>query len=150
MVKAKKLKICNWSLLVATAVVLASSVQLEATYSRGMMWVFIHISVASVFVALAIWHIYLNISGGNWFVKFKKQKSPVTSILWWFLIFTVLSAIIALVHWLGTYSHSPVGGVHGKIGFVMIAIAIGHTIKRFKFFRPRKKNLTVSSVSVLI
>ncbi|MBO4966041.1 MAG: hypothetical protein J6C81_07240 [Muribaculaceae bacterium] len=79
----------------------------------------------------------MNLHSGNWFRKFSKIKSPVTRILWWLFLITVLSAIVALVHWLGTYAHSPVGGVHGKIGFLMIAVAIGHTIKRIKFFRPR-------------
>lgn len=135
--KVRKLQLCNWLLLIITIVVLVSSIMLEATSSRYIVLVISHIIIASIFCALVVWHIYLNLHSGNWFRKFSKIKSPVTRILWWLFLITVLSAIVALVHWLGTYAHSPVGGVHGKIGFLMIAVAIGHTIKRIKFFRPR-------------
>ncbi len=77
---------------------------------------------------------------GKLFKKFTKVKSPVTKFLWWLLVFTIISAIIAFVHWLGTYQHSPIGGLHGKIGFAMIAVVIGHTLKRKKFFRKHVRS----------
>ncbi len=138
MKKAKLLTICNWSLLVFSITVLASSIQLEATASRSFTLVILHIIVATIFSLLVGWHIYLNFNGGNWFRKFAKAKSPITRVLWWFFLFTVLSAIFALFHWLGSFEHSPIGGIHGKIGFIMIAIAIGHTIKRIKFFKKKR------------
>lgn len=138
MKKASKLKLCNWALLIAAPIILASGIQLEATGGRDISSVWFHIVAGTAFCILAIWHISLNINGSNWFRKFQKLKSPVTRILWWLFLLTVISAIFAFCHWIGSYLHSPVGGIHGKLGFAMIAVAIGHTVKRFRFFKPRK------------
>ena len=64
MTKARKLKICNWSLLVSAILILASSIQLEATGSRGEISVWIHIILALVFTFLAGWHIWLHFGWG--------------------------------------------------------------------------------------
>ena len=84
-----------------------------------------------------MWHIALNISRGNWFKRISRLRSPVTKLLGGRFLLTVASAIAALVHWIGSHEHSSIGGIHGKIGFVMLAIAIGHTFKRFKFYKSR-------------
>lgn len=88
-------------------------------------------------MTLCAWHIYLHYGFSKWFAKFHKNKSVVTKILWWFFILTLLSGIIALAHWIITPVHSTIGGVHGKIGFIMVAFAIGHIIKRIKFYNRR-------------
>lgn len=49
MTKAKKLKLCDWVLLVATVMMLASSIQLEATGSRAVTWVWLHIIIGCLF-----------------------------------------------------------------------------------------------------
>lgn len=54
MTKAKKLKICDWLLLVATVVMLASSIQLEATGSCAVIWVWLHIIIGCLFFASII------------------------------------------------------------------------------------------------
>lgn len=51
MTKAKKLKICDWLLLVTTVVMLASSIQLEATGSCAVIWVWLHIIIGCLFFA---------------------------------------------------------------------------------------------------
>lgn len=135
MKKAWKLRFCNWTLLILMILTLASGIQLEATGSRGSVPVWLHIIVASVFISFCVYHIYLHFGWQRWLFKFRRLISNVTRILWWISVITTLSAFIALIHWLGTNSHSPIGGMHGKIGFLMIAFAIGHTIKRFYFFK---------------
>ena len=134
MKKARKLKLCNWLLLVLAPIVLASSIQLEVTGSSDPTFVFLHIIVAILFVSLAVWHIALNLKWGNWFSKISKMKRPVTKVLWWLFLLTAISAIIALTHWLQSFEHSPLGGLHGKIGMAMIAVAIGHTLKRITYY----------------
>lgn len=139
MTKLEKLRMCNYALLVFTLLILASGIQLESTGSRGIVWVWLHIIVGVLFFSLAFWHIALNLMWGNWFEKFAKVKSHVTRFLWWMTLFTVIFGIAAMIHWLTSYTHSPLGGIHGKIGLVMTAVAIGHTIKRIKFFKRKKK-----------
>ena len=132
MTKARKLKICDWSLLVVTLLMLASSVQLEA-FLPAVRWVWVHIALGCAFFALIIWHIYLHFGWKVWFRKFRKQKSPVTRWLALFGLLTVVSAAVVMVHWAVSFAHS-IGGVHGKIGFVFLILAVGHTVKRLRFF----------------
>lgn len=72
MTKAKKLKICDWLLVVATVVMLTSSIQLEATVSRAVIWVWLHIIIGCLFFASIIWHLYLHFGWKSWFQKLRK------------------------------------------------------------------------------
>lgn len=139
MTKVKKLKICDWLLLVATVVMLASSIQLEAAGNSAVVWVWLHIIIGCLFFAGIIWHLYLHFNRESWIQRLRKQKSPVTRWLAILGVLTVVSAISALCHWADSYTHSSIGGWHGKIGFIFIAIAIGHTVKRIKFFKNKRK-----------
>lgn len=139
MKKIEKLKICDWCLLIMTLAMLVSGVQLEATDSRGATSVWIHIAVGILFFTLVAYHIFLHFGKSNWFSKFSKQKNQYTRVLWWVSLLTFISAVIAFVHWATSFTHSPIGGVHGKIGFVMIILAVGHICKRIKFFKSNKK-----------
>lgn len=130
--KLSKMKLCDWVLIAATIVTLASSIQLEVTGSRLIPWVWIHIFIATVFIILIAWHLYLHFQWRNWVKMILKQKSPVTRWLGLFYILTIITALIAIIEWFCTYSHSTIGGIHGKIGFIFVAIVIGHTIKRLK------------------
>ncbi len=134
MKKITKLKICDWNLLILTIAILISGVQLEATHSNGLTSVWIHIIVGLLFIGMAVYHILLHFGFCNWFVKFHNLKSQFTRILWWISLLTLITGIIALIHWLATFNHAPIGGVHGKLGFLMIFLLTGHIIKRIKFF----------------
>ena len=138
MKKITKLKICNRVLLLATAAILASGIQLEASDcgTEGAVW--IHIAVGLLFFALVAEHIYLHFGRSNWFARFHKQKNQYTRVLWWVALAAFISGITACAHWLLSFSHSPLGGMHGKIGFLMILLSAGHIIKRFKFFRVKR------------
>ena len=137
MTKVHKLKLCDWTLAILLPIVLASSIQLEATSSGGIFPVILHIIVALPFMCLILWHIYLHFHWKKWLKKFSKLKVP-TRILGWLYILTFILGVATFIHWLIEKEHSPLGGVHGKIGFLMIAFAIGHTIKRIKFFKRKK------------
>lgn len=139
MKKITKLKTCNWSLLALTVAILISGIQLEATHSVGMTSVWIHIVIGVLFMGIATCHVYLHFGKSNWFLKFRKQKSQVTRILWWVALVTLVSGVAAMIHWVTTFTHAPIGGVHGKLGFLMIILSIGHIAKRIKFFRSKKK-----------
>lgn len=138
MKKAEKLRLCDWILVFATVFILGSGLQLEVTDSCNVIWVWIHVIIGSLFFANIVWHLYLHFGWKSWIQRLRKQKSPVTRWLAIFALLTLISAFIALFHWLGTYTHSPIGGIHGKIGFIFLALAIGHTVKRIKFFKTKK------------
>ena len=139
MKKITKLKTCNWSLIFLTTAILASGIYLEATDSSGRTSVWIHIAVGIAFFAFIAYHIFLHFGNNNWFSRFHKLKSQFTRILWWVSLATLITGIIAFIHWVMTFSHSPIGGIHGKIGFLMILLCTGHICKRKKFFKSRKQ-----------
>lgn len=37
-----------------------------------------------------------------------------------------------------SHGHTPVGGIHGKLGFVALALMFGHTCKRLKWYQKNK------------
>ena len=130
--------LCNWSLLVATAAILISGIQLEVTHSSGDLSVWIHIIIGLLFMALVGIHIFLHFGRSNWFAKFSKLKSQATRILWWMTIITLITGIATAVRWIVTNTHSPLGGIHGKLGFLMIILSIFHIVNRLYFFKSKK------------
>lgn len=137
MKKITKLKICDWSLLILTIAILISGIHLEITNSSGLTSVGIHIIVGLLFMGTATYHVFLHFGYCNWFAKINCQKSQATRILWWVSLITLITGIIASSHWLTAFTHAPIGGVHGKLGFLMILLSIGHIAKRIKFFKPK-------------
>lgn len=132
MTKKNKLKLCDWSLLVLTVFVLVSGLYLELTNSQDLFWVWVHVVLCSVFIGAVVWHLYLHFKWKSWFRRLKGQKSPVTRLLALFGVLAFVSGIVATAHWVCSYTHASIGGVHGKLGFIFIALAAGHTAKRIK------------------
>lgn len=137
MKKITKLKICDWSLLVLTVLMLASSVQCEGWW-LGIPFVWAHIALGIAFFLLIGWHLQLHFQWKNWFKRLKQQKSHVTKWLAAFGALTFLTALAATIHMFITWHHSAVGGWHGKFGFIFIILAIGHAVKRIKFYQRKR------------
>ncbi len=141
MTKADRLKLCGRMLVVATALALFSSIQLEITGSRGFAWVWLHVVVGCCFFANVAWHLQLHFNWKSWVRRLRKQRSAMTRWLAILASLTLVRAVAALFHWVGSYQHSLLGAVHGKIGFVLLIVAAGHTMKRIKFFINKKASL---------
>ncbi len=135
--KYTKLRISNWILLAVATATLASSIQLEAHLYSGYDALWFHIYIASLFVLLTILHLYLHFGWRKWLSKVKQLKSSATRILWWFFLATSISGIIALIHALSTYTHGAIEIIHGKIGLIMLALAIYHIVRRHKHLSPK-------------
>ena len=138
MKKIDKLRLCNWSVLVVSAAILISGIQLEVIHSSDCLSVWLHIVIGLLFMALVAIHIYLHFGKSNWYAKFSKLKSRATQILWWVTIITLLTGIATSIRWIISYTHTPLGGIHGKLGFLMIILSIFHIAKRFNFFKSKK------------
>lgn len=137
MKKILKLKICDWCLLFLSIAILISGIQLEATGSSGLISVCVHILIGVLFACLVMYHLYLHFGYSNWFSKIQKQKSLLTRILWWVALITFITGMTASVHWFATFTHAPIGGIHGKLGFLMILLSAVHVIGRIKFFKRK-------------
>lgn len=132
----EKLKINDKSLGFTLILMLASGMQLEATAGSYAWSVWVHIVFGTLLTVLSIRHIYLHYRSSNWFARFAKNRNKVTRVLWWVFLLTAMSGIAATVQWIVENGHSPIGGVHGKIGFLMVIIAIIHAAKHI---RQRKR-----------
>lgn len=134
---ASKLKICNRWLEVAIVLILASGIQLEVSSGKYEWSVWAHIALGLILTVLSLYHIYLHYRTSNWFSRFAGNRNVTTRILWWLFLLTVLSGIVASVHWRGTCCHSMPGAVHGKIGFAMALAAIIHFVQKHQK-RPKR------------
>ena len=129
---ATKLKVCNRWLAIALAAMLFSGLQLEATGGKYAWSVWVHIVLGVLLTGLALYHIFLHYRTSNWFSRFSKNRNTVTRILWWIFLLTAVSGIAATVQWLCEDGHSPLGGVHGKIGFAMVIFGVVHAARHIR------------------
>lgn len=141
MSKFEKLRLCNWMLVFATVFILASGIQLEATGSHSIVWVWIHVIIGWMFFANITWHLYLHFGWKSWGQRLWKQKTPVTRWLAVWASLSLVSAFVAFFHWVGSYVHSPIGGIHGKISFIFLILSVGHIGKRIKFFKSARNRI---------
>lgn len=135
MTKKTKLKICDWSLLFLTIAILVSGLQLEISPNGRVMWVWIHIVLGTVFTGVVLWHIQLHhnrVAKKQSKSRFHSNKHPFLVILFFLML---ISGIVATGHWVGTYIHSTIGGVHGKFGFLFIITIMGHVWRNRRFYR---------------
>lgn len=129
-----KLKICNWTLLIFTALMLASALQLEITSGADKTMVWLHIILGSVFMVNICWHLQLHYKWRNWLKALWKR----TTVIKWLTVTAILTLVTgawAIGEWASTATHSHVGAVHGKIGFLMLVFVIVHMFQKIKFYR---------------
>lgn len=140
MTPAKRLKVCNRSLGIVLILMLISGIQLEVTSGRYVWSVWVHIVLGIILTALSLYHIRLHYKTGNWFARFVKNKNTVTRILWWVFQLTAITGIAATIEWIIGQHHSPLGGIHGKIGFLMFIVALIHVIRHIHKKKALKRN----------
>ena len=118
---------------------LASGIQLEATAASYAWSVWVHIVLGTLLTILSICHIYYHYRFSNWFARFAKNRNTATRVLWWAFLLTVISGFAATIQWLVENGHSSIGGIHGKIGFLMVIIAIIHAAKHIRQRKQAKR-----------
>ncbi len=134
MTKKSKLRLCDWSLLLLTIAIFASGIQLEINPTGATIWVWTHIVIGLLFFCGIFWHIGLHKSGKKRVESKNKNRRNRHAVMGVFFLFTLLSGIIATCHWIGTYLHSTIGGIHGKFGFLFIITVISHIARHRRFY----------------
>lgn len=117
-----------------TIVMLGSSIQLEITHGSLHFWVWIHIVLGILFSGLVAWHLQLHYQWRNWLRLLWKQKSPDMKWLTVIGILTLVTALMATTGWFVSPKHSKVGAIHGKFGFLFVALVVWHIIRRIRFY----------------
>ena len=133
--KQRKLKACDWLLLIVTVLILSSSIQLEITSGSSKFWVWMHIVLGTAFFVMIGWHLQLHFQWRNWFRLLWKQKLKNTKWLVAIGILTIVTAVISTIGWVVSPEHSKIGAVHGKFGFLFVALVLWHISRRLKFYR---------------
>lgn len=133
--KIKKLKISNWTLLIIYILTLVSSLQLETAGNASRLWVILHLIVATSFLAVIVWHIYLHFRWDNWRRLLKGKKKGILKWMSIFCLLVILSAVIATIDWYIKGVHTGPGAIHGKIGFIFLIAVVIHLIKHSGFYR---------------
>ena len=146
--KINKLRLCNASLMIVAIFMLISSIQMEALAGDSLLGIsfetltFIHAGIGIVMFALVAWHLYLHfgdlsLQGLKIWAK-KLQKSPrLTKALAIFGALTLSSGIFILAYMLTYFEHNLVGAIHGKIGFVFIALCVIHIYKYWAWIKRK-------------
>lgn len=134
MTKKEKLVRCDVLLIVLWALMLVSSLYLEAHPGKAYRAVWWHIVCGSAFLAGILWHVYLHFGWKEWGKRLGKSKSALTRVLTVSTVLALLTALLAWGHWLVYFRHAPIGGWHGKAGLLMLALAGWHLFGRRGFF----------------
>ena len=152
--KKTQSKICNWSLLVLAILMLASGIQMEASFGADFLglsfpvYMVFHVVVAILMTAAVIWHIWLHFSWKEWVKRFSSLKRTDTKILAVVAVLVLVSGIVALLVLLfNGMQHNGLGGVHGKIGFGFVTLGIYHIIRRIRFYKSNPFATFVRTVS---
>ena len=143
--KRDKLKYCNYSLLISILPMLVTSILLvymnvKDLYGTSFLLAAgCHAVFALIMLGLVIYHLYLHFGNNKWRLKISKLKSHVTKILIVIALFTFISGISTAIQWCVLPSHSALGAIHGRIGIFFLLFAIGHTLKRKKWFKSKPR-----------
>lgn len=139
--KKTQYSVCNWSLLIFSILMLISGIQMEASFGADFLgisfpvYMGFHVIVALLMTAAVIWHIWLHFNWKEWVKRFYALKRVDTEILAIVAVLVLVSGIVALlVLFFNGMQHNGVGGVHGKIGYVFLAVGLYHIIKRIRFY----------------
>lgn len=121
-----------------------SSVLLECLHGASAfgiepsVWVAIHIIVGLLWSANVLYHLYLHWGSiSQWPKKFRSLKSKLTMCLTWLMVAILVTGIISTITIVMGLGHTPIGGIHGKIGLLAMTLAIFHLLKRWKWFKNR-------------
>ena len=140
--KKTQSKICNWSLLVLAILMLASGIQMEVTAGADFLgitfpaYMVFHVVVGFLMTYAVFWHIWLHFNWKEWmkhFATLKKRDTKLLAIISTLVLVTGIVALLLLLF--NGMQHNGVGGVHGKIGFVFLAVGLHHIVKRIWFYK---------------
>lgn len=132
--RKSKLKICNLTLLILYLPTLITSLHMEVTGGASAAWTWSHIAVCTAFMVMIIIHVYLHIKWSAWDKRLIGRRRGVVRWMSVFGALVILSSIIVMAHWAATQTHSTIGGIHGKIGFIFLLIILIHIIRHRTYY----------------
>lgn len=140
--KGRQLVWCNGALIVVALLMLVSSIQMEALGGDDLLGIsftaltFIHAGFGIAMFSLVAWHLYLHFGGIEWLKKLGKSVK-LTKALAIFGSVCLASGLFILVYMLSTFEHNLFGAIHGKIGFVFLALGAFHIIKHRQWIQKK-------------
>lgn len=142
----RKLLRCNVLLIIVAGLTAASSIMLESLHGNDFwgldfyVWIWVHVALGILCLATVCYHVYLHWKKPcHWLKKVIGLNSNLTKWLSWSFLLTVLTGIIATICICYGMGHTSIGGIHGKIGLFVILLMALHLLKRWTWFKKRKK-----------
>lgn len=136
----KSLYHCNILLAIVAPLAVSSGILLEFLHGGAFSgisfntWVYAHVLVSLMCMILISIHLRLHWGKlSEWNKKLHSLRSRNTKWLTVFALLVVVSGIIATLHWLSD-GHSGIGGLHGKIGWILAIFMIIHLFKKGKWY----------------
>jgi len=131
-------------LTVLAILVLATSVLQEILGGESLEWmqfrslVLMHVILSLSLLAMSYIHIREHFNKQMAFSGLFSKLNRHTKWLFVLSLITLLTGIVSTFVYFN-HGHTPVGGIHGKIAFVAIALMTGHLIKRIRRMRNLRK-----------
>lgn len=138
------MRICNKGLLWLSLPMVATSIALECAGGGScgplpFLWLVVaHVAVSVLMMLMVTAHVYLHFGWQSWITKWRRLKSRPCRWLAVVALLTLVSGMAATALWCAAPAHTTFGGVHGKIGYIFILLAAGHTLKRRRWFNPNR------------
>lgn len=131
------LKCVDYFLVVFLLLSTISSVVLECRSGSaflnlsGVTLVILHIVLTLLLLGLSYYHIRLHFGAPNrWLPILRKSKRDNMWLLWTGIL-TLVTGVVATITYFN-HGHTSFGGVHGKIGFFVLALMVYHLLRRIK------------------
>lgn len=132
MTKKSQLYLCNTLLLASFLLTLLTSVILLLIHGYTPWLMCTHAALGGMFIALAYWHLMLNLGAKRW--KAYPKKSPAVKLAFIFLVLTALSAVAAFVRGFISPFNPRMQIIHGWIGGVFIIVCLFHFFKHHGYY----------------
>lgn len=141
-----KLLKCNVLLIILATLTIVNSIvlniileSLHRTSFLGLSfytWIWLHIGLGILCSIIVFYHVFLHIrKTKNWLKWVFELNSKLTKWLVWSFGIAATTGFIAAVCFCFNMEHTPIGGLHGKIGLFAIILMICHLIKRWTWFK---------------
>lgn len=147
--KKTTLTITNLLLVALLILSAASSIILESAGGedlrliRNSALVVAHITVTLILFAVAYNHVKLHFGSFSRWPSFFKKTKRQNRWLFWMVVVTLMTGILAIFTY-SIHGHSPLGAIHGKIGFLALVLMFLHLLHRrhwFGTFRHMKRKM---------
>lgn len=118
-----------------------SSILLECLHGEPFcgvsfpVWLWIHVVLGLLCLIAVIHHVYLHWGTmWHWMRMMSHAHSKLTRCLAWCFLLTVITGMVVAISICQGAGHTAIGGLHGKIGILVLLLMVFHLLKHKSWF----------------